>query len=744
MIVSFGVVIALVVFMSVYAIEELTSVNDTYHNVIEHPIEGKFALIGAQSAVRDMRRAVTAVVMYAPSNDMAKIDSSFGYAMEAFEESLRALETYDEAVRTNKRYDHNDINARVTRSAEIRRILNQYRSEVANPLIALSRQGLYEEAIALLEDSAHITTALRSTIMELLNDTDTGVGRQVNNAMEAADDAVMLLIIIAVAVVLISIALSLIVSSLLSKPVKKLVRLVEEVSGGNINVNTDRANIPKDEIGMLTSDTYELVDVIKSMISDLSKLNHEINTIGDMDYQMEVDKYQGSYKGLMEDINTLAKTFAEEISLILETIREVGKGNFHSNIRWLPGKKAVFNHQIITLMDQFNNINTEVVYLTKRVKEGKLDSKADSMKFHGEWRNLLDNLNILMDTITGPIQDVRVALSELEKANFKHRVTNEYQGDFDSMIRGLNTSFEATDSYITEVSSILTSMSGGDLTKEIKRNYIGQFMNIRESINTIAHSLNKTMGDISVTSEQVLAGSGQVSSSAMDLAQGSTEQASAVQELTSSIAEINEQTKENTANAQQSAELAKESKHNAETGNAEMHELMTAMEGISESSHKISLIIKTIEDIAFQTNLLALNAAVEAARAGEHGKGFAVVAEEVRTLASRSRDAAQTTNDLIQESITRVEGGAKSAKATAKTLSNIVENVISVAEVLDKIYNASAGQAAAINQVSEGIKQIAEIIQNNTATSEESAATAEELSSQAEMLKNMMSFFKTN
>jgi methyl-accepting chemotaxis protein len=151
-----------------------------------------------------------------------------------------------------------------------------------------------------------------------------------------------------------------------------------------------------------------------------------------------------------------------------------------------------------------------------------------------------------------------------------------------------------------------------------------------------------------------------------------------------------------------------------------------------------------IDSIAFQTNILALNAAVEAARAGEQGRGFAVVAGEVRTLASRSAQAAKEIKGLIDNSVSRVNTGSDQVSEAGATMKEIVAAVTRVTDIMGEISSASDEQSRGIEQVSLAVSQMDSVTQQNAALVQESATAAAALEDQSEQLRLAVAAFRLN
>lgn len=245
---------------------------------------------------------------------------------------------------------------------------------------------------------------------------------------------------------------------------------------------------------------------------------------------------------------------------------------------------------------------------------------------------------------------------------------------------------------IDDIGRILGEMADGNIAVDVERNegyYIGDFKVLSESLKSIRNHLADVMRDITSIASQVNEGADEVAEGAQALSQGAAQQEFSINGLVSNITDITEQIQNSAARCRNASELVDKAIGYAQEADRKMEQLSVATKNIDESSTQIGSIVKTIEDIAFQTNILALNASVEAARAGEAGKGFAVVSGEVRSLASKSSQAAKNTGVLISRSTNDVKSGTESTGDAISAMHVIGECVQSIKTLMDEIAVAS-------------------------------------------------------
>ncbi len=349
---------------------------------------------------------------------------------------------------------------------------------------------------------------------------------------------------------------------------------------------------------------------------------------------------------------------------------------------------------------------------------------------------------IFAQIIVGPLKKVRDLAERLSDSDFSKPIDLHSRNEFGQTADALNEAQERLGTYIRDVSRQLSEMESGNFAVSSEVEYRGEFQKIGASLEAIADFLKQTLQGIDQAAEQVSLGAEQVSIGTQQLASATVEQAESVQEISRHMDDISVQARENSENARQAKDKTVAAEAFIRAGTQKMDDLLLAIHDITEASHKIEKIIKNIDDIAFQTNILALNAAVEAARAGEAGKGFSVVADEVRNLAQKCSQSANSTHELIENCMKAVESGTQIAEDTAQSLQTIVEENKDVQALIETIALDSEKQAQDSEQVNQEIGTISTVTQTNSATVEQSAASSEELSQQAERLKKLTGQFR--
>ncbi|TAK60125.1 methyl-accepting chemotaxis protein [Methylobacter sp.] len=497
-----------------------------------------------------------------------------------------------------------------------------------------------------------------------------------------------------------SVAIAIILTFMVSRGILKSLQTAQQVAGeiakGNLSSSIDIHQ--QDEIGELLRSMKAIQDPINLFVTDLDSMAKK-HADGWVKEQLDVSKFSGIYSNMAHEVNELIQSRIAINRKLIGIVNQYAKGDFSADMDVLPGETIAITKIMDSAKKTFLDVNNEIKMLAEAGAKGDFSKRSDADRFEFMFKEIMTNLNNLMET-----SDV-----------------------------GFN-----------DVLHVANALAQGDLTQTIDKNYPGAFGEVVAGMNNIVENLKTLVGDIKNSTDSINTAAKEIAAGNNDLSHRTEEQAASLEQTAASMEELTSAVQHNAQNAQQANRLAVAATSTASRGVEAVGHVVMTMNDINESSRKIGDIISVIDDIAFQTNILALNAAVEAARAGEQGRGFAVVAVEVRNLAQRAATAAGEIKDLINESVDKVADGSKLVTQAGLTMEEIVTSIRGVTDMMAEITAASSEQSSGIDQVNQAIAQMDDVTQQNAALVEQAAAAAESLEEQAQNMVVTVSSFKVD
>jgi len=296
---------------------------------------------------------------------------------------------------------------------------------------------------------------------------------------------------------------------------------------------------------------------------------------------------------------------------------------------------------------------------------------------------------------------------------------------------------------VAQTREVVAAAQAGDLTGHIAtQDKTGPIAELCEGINALVETMAGIIAQIKLAADTIAVGASEIAEGNSDLSVRTEQQAASLEETAVSMKGLTTTVRRTADNARQANQLAGGAVEVAAQGGQVVHEVVSTMSLINDSSRRIVDIIGVIDGIAFQTNILALNAAVEAARAGEHGRGFAVVASEIRSLSQRSAEAAKEIKQLIGDSVEKVGAGTRQVESAGRTMDEIVVSVKRVSDLMADISAAAQQQSEGIEQINQVVEHIDESTQQNAALVEEASAAARSMEEQSTRLLQTVAAFR--
>ena len=348
----------------------------------------------------------------------------------------------------------------------------------------------------------------------------------------------------------------------------------------------------------------------------------------------------------------------------------------------------------------------------------------------------------LARSISHPVKRVTDRMVALSHGDLHTEVLPVDTGDeLEVMTQTLDATLESVNRYISDIQQVLTNVAGGDLRTDPQVDYQGDFVLIRGSLCTIIESMNETLLGFRAAADRLTDMAEQLSGQSVQLHQASMEQNRSTEELVDEVTHVKERLANVAESSDQTRSQTEEISRRIQSANEQMAALSSAMDDISANAQQITKIAKDIEDIAFQTNILSLNASVEAARAGAAGKGFAVVANEVKQLAAKSAEAAQSATNMVNNTKAIIQTGVVLTADTAGSLRAISDVSAQINTISDQLAAAVQGQETALAVMEARIATISDIADRNLQNAGETEQSSGSLAKEAESLQSQVRKF---
>ncbi len=410
---------------------------------------------------------------------------------------------------------------------------------LVNQIIALAKENKDEQALTLLWGDAEKAKVIVEDSMAKLTTMKVNLAKTTSDDnATTADNARNLMLGLIVGGILLAVAIGLLISKSITKPVNQLVDYADRISLGDVDIEID--NETTDEIGILMSAFKKMIGNIKEQVQAVEKIaSGDLNVTlevksekdvlgknlismaatvkellsetsglieatqkGKLDTRGNAAKFDGSWSELIGGVNELIDAFVGPINVTAEYVDRISKGDIPPKIT--DNYNGDFNeikNNLNSCIDVMNGLLVETNGLIKATQEGKLDTRGNADQFNGGWGELIAGVNKLIDAFVGPINVTAEYVDRISKGDIPPVITDTYNGDFNEIKNNLNSCIDVMNGLLTETNKLIKATQEGKLdTRGNADQFNGGWSELIVGVNEL---IDAFVGPINVTAEYV-------------------------------------------------------------------------------------------------------------------------------------------------------------------------------------------------------------------------------------------------
>ncbi|MGH2802187.1 MAG: HAMP domain-containing protein, partial [Thermoleophilaceae bacterium] len=227
-------------------------------------------------------------------------------------------------------------------------------------------------------------------------------------------------------------------ASNLTNQVRSIAQVATAVADGDLSQKI--AVEAMGEVAALADTFNKMVDRLRSFAAEVTRVAREVGTEGKLGGQAEVEDVSGTWRGLTENVNSMASNLTDQVRNIAEVTTAVARGDLSKKITVdAKGEILELKETVNTMVDQLSSFADEVTRVAREVgTEGMLGGQAQVEGVSGTWRGLTENVNQLASNLTTQVRAIAEVSTAVTQGDLTRKITVEASGEVADLSDNIN------------------------------------------------------------------------------------------------------------------------------------------------------------------------------------------------------------------------------------------------------------------------------------------------------------------
>src|SRR5205085_2246663 len=254
------------------------------------------------------------------------------------------------------------------------------------------------------------------------------------------------------------------------------------------------------EVLELKNTINTMVDQLSAFADEVTRVAREVGTEGVLGGQAEVEGVSGTWRGLTENVNFMARNLTDQVRNIAQVTTAVAQGDLSKKITVdARGEILELKDTINTMVDQLRSFAAEVTRVAREVgTEGMLGGQAEVEGVSGTWKGLTENVNQMASNLTTQVRSIATVTTAVANGDLSRKITVDAKGEVATLAETINRMVDQLRSFAAEVTRVAREVgTEGILGGQAQvPGVAGTWKDLTDNVNFMARNLTDQVRNI--------------------------------------------------------------------------------------------------------------------------------------------------------------------------------------------------------------------------------------------------------